>query len=227
VEALSMSSETFAANIEMHGTAGHEAEIAQVLSDAGFAGVSSVVDGETYVTTDAIRSVCGDMKDLEPLGVAYRVIRLPYFDDPGVIRIFTPDLGVFEKDCDESGEVTLSASAIESIVRNTVDEKLSAALDRATGGPHRRHFRSLVHTGERKYFKTIVVVEVLSQDAPWSDDYEFSDLSNAITDGPCSGAVRIHAVEELDGPAAAQALMAQGSDPEFFSLDEDGIEIDD
>lgn len=75
------------------------------------------------------------------------------------------------------------------------------------------------------FYRTVIKIEVLSE-AP----YEFIDLENLIediADGPCSGSVSVETTETVDGPTMAQLLMAQGSDPGFFMLDESGNSIDD
>lgn len=56
-------------------------------------------------------------------------------------------------------------------------------------------------------------------------DLSLAQIAAAITEGDCSGAIE-HTVVELSAPEAARALLAQGSDPEFFMLDEDGAEIE-
>ena len=63
----------------------------------------------------------------------------------------------------------------------------------------------------KKYFKTIVRVEVLTADAPWEGDLE--GLNYAITEGDCSGTSLEPEVTELTEKEMAAALEAQGSDP--------------
>ena len=79
-----------------------------------------------------------------------------------------------------------------------------------------------------KYFKTTFVIEVLSEDLPIDDDVTLSQLEYLITEGDCSGLIRQTAVVELSAEEVAKELIAQGSDPEFFGLDEDGtLVVDD
>lgn len=75
----------------------------------------------------------------------------------------------------------------------------------------------------RKFYNTVVRVEVISEDQ-LSDDtlLDLAKLHYAITDGDCSGKVRVESVTELDGKQAAAALEDQASDPGFFGLDPDG-----
>jgi len=75
-----------------------------------------------------------------------------------------------------------------------------------------------------KFYRTIVTVEVLSEQPLKVDDLD--DLHHAITTGDCSGKVDFGNSEEVDGPTMAKLLMAQGSDPEFFQLDEHGNPVE-
>lgn len=77
-----------------------------------------------------------------------------------------------------------------------------------------------------KYYRTIIQVEVLSEDSPLTNVDSLHDVASAIDEGDCSGKVKITKVEELTGKQAAKALKAQGSDPEFFMLDDDGNPIE-
>jgi len=74
---------------------------------------------------------------------------------------------------------------------------------------------------KRKFYKTTIKVEVLSE-LPLPSNPNLAGIAYAIIDGDCSGTVTTESVEELDGPAAAKALMEQGSDPSFFMLTENG-----
>ncbi len=76
----------------------------------------------------------------------------------------------------------------------------------------------------RRFHKTVIQIEILSED-PYPDGKSLQDIAYDIEDGEYSG--RIHRVssEELDGPAMADALEKQGSDPEFFRLDQDGVDL--
>ena len=79
---------------------------------------------------------------------------------------------------------------------------------------------------ERKYWKTTIVVEVLSEDEPVSDERELESIGREIINGDWSGHCEIKERKELSGKEAADALREQGSDPSFFNLDEDGNELD-
>jgi hypothetical protein len=73
---------------------------------------------------------------------------------------------------------------------------------------------------KRKFYKTIITVEVLSE-----KPLQYSDLSHVhyeITDGHCSGIYSNDSPKILNGKQTAKALLKQGSDPEFFCLDKNG-----
>lgn len=69
-------------------------------------------------------------------------------------------------------------------------------------------------SGPRRYFRTIVRVEVLSEGAPWEGELE--GLYTDITDGPCSGMRLEDEVTELTEAEMATALEGQASDPDFL-----------
>lgn len=76
----------------------------------------------------------------------------------------------------------------------------------------------------RKFYRTVITVEVLSEE-PLDPTVSLADVESAITDGDCSGDVKFTASETLTGPQTADALMKQGSDPEFFRLTENGEDV--
>jgi hypothetical protein len=78
---------------------------------------------------------------------------------------------------------------------------------------------------KRTFYRTIYTVTILS-DKPMDDDLSLSDIECEITDGDCSGLVECGASEALTGAEAAQALIAQHSDPSFLGLTEDGEDED-
>jgi len=77
----------------------------------------------------------------------------------------------------------------------------------------------------RKFYKTQVVVTVLSEE-PINPNCNLEDLYYAITEGECSGVTEIMEPTELNGKEAANALLEQASDPEFFDIDENGDDLD-
>ena len=79
---------------------------------------------------------------------------------------------------------------------------------------------------DRKFFKTVFTIEVLSED-PLSSSLSLTDIEYEITEGYCSGTIRVEEATEIDGRTAVALLEAQGSDPEFFSLDHKGNDLED
>lgn len=79
----------------------------------------------------------------------------------------------------------------------------------------------MIMENKEKYYKTRVVFEVISKDAPFSGGAE--DLYQAITSGDCSGAKTECTSVELNREECAEALVGQGSDPSFLlgGLDEE------
>ena len=80
-------------------------------------------------------------------------------------------------------------------------------------------------TSKRKFYQTTYNVKLLTEE-PMPDEVSLADIAHAMTDGDASGVFDQEDVTELDGPAAAAALQAQGSDPGFFRLDEDGNDLE-
>lgn len=80
---------------------------------------------------------------------------------------------------------------------------------------------------KKKIYKTRIVVEVLHED---EDRYEHvSHLSSVawdIEDGEFSGIWWPDSCVPLEGKDAVEEILNQGSDPEFFRMDDDGNEIE-
>jgi len=70
----------------------------------------------------------------------------------------------------------------------------------------------------KKYWKTIVQVEVLSEDVPPEFD-TLAELHTMITTGDCSGDYEVQVPEELTEEEMEEALVKQGSDIEFFGIE--------
>ena len=82
---------------------------------------------------------------------------------------------------------------------------------------------------EKKIYKTIVQVEILSQE-PLNDDFcnDLSGIAYEIVQGDLSGIVDTKVMnQELIGEEAIKEIINQGSDPEFFMMDKNGNEIED
>jgi len=73
---------------------------------------------------------------------------------------------------------------------------------------------------KKKLFQTFIQVEVLSEEKYTETDLE--TIAEDITHGHCSGLVKIISSKVLTGKKAADATIAQGSDVEFFQMDEKG-----
>jgi hypothetical protein len=75
----------------------------------------------------------------------------------------------------------------------------------------------------KKYYKTVVKVEVLSE-SPIAE-LSLSELDYEITNGNWSGEVLYGSPKVLNGKEMAKALEKQGSAPEFFMIDENGEDV--
>ena len=79
---------------------------------------------------------------------------------------------------------------------------------------------------KRKFYRTVIQIEVLSEE-PYSET-DLNQVADDITNGHQSGKVDIIVdSEEMDGKTAANKLKEQGSDPEFFCLDDHGHDTED
>lgn len=76
-----------------------------------------------------------------------------------------------------------------------------------------------------KLVKTTITIEVLSEEGEYYGD--IFDLVYDTVDGHFSGIVSNRVHKELTPKQMAKALQKQGSDPEFFNLDEDGNKVED
>jgi hypothetical protein len=83
------------------------------------------------------------------------------------------------------------------------------------------------HTmSEREFFRTVIEIEILS-DRPLEDGMSLENIHAAITEGGCSGSIKtIVDNEQVGGLAMAKLLQAQEGDPAFFSLTDDGEDVD-
>ena len=82
-------------------------------------------------------------------------------------------------------------------------------------------------SNKKKYYKTVIQIEILSEE-PYEDGKSMDDIQYDITEGHCSGVLSmVEKNQELDGLEIVKALEAQGSDAEFFRLDQNGEELED
>lgn len=77
---------------------------------------------------------------------------------------------------------------------------------------------------ERKFYKKVVQVEILSEDPIGCVSLE--QIAYGITEGDWSGKLETVSDTELNGKEAVKELLNQGSDCTFFQLDEDGNDVD-
>lgn len=77
----------------------------------------------------------------------------------------------------------------------------------------------------RKFHKTIIQVEILSED-PIPDTMSLEEIAREAIDGDFSMKYTRTKETMLNGKAAAKALRTQDSDPGFFRLTDDGNDTD-
>ena len=76
---------------------------------------------------------------------------------------------------------------------------------------------------KRKFYKTTITVEILSESDPSS--LSLDNMLQVITFGEDSGMILDEKIQVIDGKETAQRLVVHGSDPEFFQLDENGNDL--
>ena len=76
----------------------------------------------------------------------------------------------------------------------------------------------------RTFYRTVISVEVLSEEPV--DFIDLAHVHEAITNDCCSGSWEVVSAGEVDGATMAKLLIAQGSDPAFFELTDDGEDDD-
>lgn len=80
---------------------------------------------------------------------------------------------------------------------------------------------------KKKIYRTVIQVEVLSED-PIEHSMSLSEIQRECDEGDYSGSWdTVISNEPISGKEAANKLIEQGSDPEFFQMDEEGNEIKD
>lgn len=82
---------------------------------------------------------------------------------------------------------------------------------------------------KRKFYQTVYQVEVLSKEKfDESGGMSLTDIDEAISSGDCSGRIKTIVDNEVKtGKEIAVLLKEQGSDPDFFQLDENGNDLED
>ena len=77
---------------------------------------------------------------------------------------------------------------------------------------------------QKKIYKTIITIEVLSEE-PIPSDMQVEDVIYEGNEGDYSIFVSEGKPKELIGYDAVKAIHKQGSDTDFFGMDEEGNEI--
>lgn len=77
---------------------------------------------------------------------------------------------------------------------------------------------------KRSFYKRIIELTVLSEEP--IKNMALGELSYECMEGALSGSLEIKETVVINGKEAADALKKQGSDPEFFRIDEDGNDLD-
>ena len=77
----------------------------------------------------------------------------------------------------------------------------------------------------RKFYRTLITLEILSEYEPVPEDLSLQSLGQEIDYGDWSGIVKQHNYEELTPQQMATYTIEQGSDPEFFALDAKGNDL--
>ena len=78
---------------------------------------------------------------------------------------------------------------------------------------------------KKKLYHKRIVVDVLSEE-PIPDNMTLADLEHEYSCGQYVGCKEIKKDEIVTGRKAAKMVMAMGSDPTFFMMNEFGNEID-
>jgi hypothetical protein len=77
----------------------------------------------------------------------------------------------------------------------------------------------------RKLFKTKVVVEILSEDAPINENWSLASIEYEITHGRMIGWVTVDSARRITGKQMAKECRRMDSIPDFFDLDDNGKTI--
>jgi hypothetical protein len=78
---------------------------------------------------------------------------------------------------------------------------------------------------KRKFYKQRISIVVLSED-PIDPEMSLSEIIRESDEGAFSRSEERGDCHEIGGKQAATALIAQGSDPEFFQIDRDGNDVE-
>lgn len=78
-----------------------------------------------------------------------------------------------------------------------------------------------------KIYRTVIRYEIISEEPICETTHSLEDIAYNCNEGSWSGRFldAEKADEELTGIEAVNVIKAQGSDPEFFMMDENGIDL--
>lgn len=76
-------------------------------------------------------------------------------------------------------------------------------------------------TEERKFFKTVFIVTVLSEDEPISPHADIRDVLDRMDDGPIIGDVTYDGALPISPDKIEEELRDVGNDGSFFSTDDE------
>lgn len=74
---------------------------------------------------------------------------------------------------------------------------------------------------KRRFYKREYVIVLLSEE-PIPECLELETIHYLMTEGHCSGIINDLGETKISGKRMASLLIQQGSDPEFFSLTQEG-----
>ena len=79
---------------------------------------------------------------------------------------------------------------------------------------------------KKKLYKSVLKVIIIS-DEPYPDSVNLDHVKYDITDGHCSGILEWDTLNaEVVGAEAVKEMHEQGSDVEFFQMDEEGNDLE-
>lgn len=79
---------------------------------------------------------------------------------------------------------------------------------------------------KKTLYRSVFTLEVISPD-PIPDNWFLGDIVSETVDGEYTGNINTTALNEvIKGKDAVDAVKNQGTDPEFFFMDDDGNEIE-
>lgn len=84
-----------------------------------------------------------------------------------------------------------------------------------------------INEGKKTIYKNTVTIDILSDEPLSDDEINLEHIKHQITEGDWSGDLKWGTKNlGIVGQRAASEIMLQGSDPEFFGMDEEGNEIE-